>query len=70
MEYNHDGGDELPAVTSPRSVVSKPFGIIRDSLSAPASTSTEPNIGDIALAEAAVNAERINLHTDITNNNG
>ena len=71
IEYNHDGGDELPSVTSPRSVVSKALGIIRDSLSAPASTSTEPEIVDVALAEAAVNAERMNLHTDnITNNNG
>ena len=71
MKYNHNGGGELPSVTSPRSVVSKALGIIRDSLSAPASTSTEPEIGDVALAEAAVNAERMNLHTDnITNNNG
>ena len=62
MEYNHDGGDELPSVTNTRSVVSKALGTIRDSLSAPASTSTE--IGDVALAEAAVNAERMNLHTD------
>ena len=71
MEYNHDGSGELPSVTSPRSVVSKAIGIIKDSLSAPASTSTEPEIGDVALAEAAVNAERMSLHTDnITNNNG
>ena len=71
MEYNHDGGGELPSMTSPRSVVSKALGIIRDSLSAPASTSTEPEIGDVALAETAVNAERMDLHTDnITNNNG
>ena len=56
MDYNHDGGGELPSVTSPRSVVSKALGIIRDSLSAPASTSTEPEIGNVALAEAAVNA--------------
>ena len=71
MEYNHDSGDELPSVTSPRSVVFKALGIIRDSLSAPASTSTEPEIGDVALAEAAVNAERMDLHTNsITNNNG
>ena len=42
MKYNHDGGDELPSVTSPRSVVSKALGIIRESLSASASTSTEP----------------------------
>ena len=71
MEHNHDGGDELPSVTSPRSVVSKVLDIIRDSLSAPASTNTEPEIGDVALAEATVNAERMILHTDnLTNNNG
>ena len=71
MEYNHDGGGELPSVTSPRPVVSKALGIIRNSLSVPASTSMEPEIGDVALAEAAVNAERMDLHTDnITNNNG
>ena len=34
-------------------------------------TSTEPEIGYVALAEAAVNAEGMYLHTDnITNNNG
>ena len=70
MKYNHDGDGELHSVTSPRSVVSKALGIIRDSLSASASTSTKPEIGDVALAEAAANAERMDLHTDnITNNN-
>ena len=59
MEYNHDGSGELPPVTSPLSLGSKTLGIIRDSLSAPASTSTEPEISDVALAEAAVNAERM-----------
>ena len=71
MEYNCDCGGEVSSATSTHLVMFIDPGIIRESLSAPSSTSTEPGIGDVALADAAVITEIMDLHFDsITNNYG